>query len=167
MGLHVHSLGELPDKDFRDYYVFLLDYGWEEYIGKSLKDNFDKMAELASKNNAIVIKGISGCHFEDEVLSFYNINGIPGEEILPAILISTINPHLFKERGNICNRGKLINDNLILIPIKLICRNSNDVAVLINKIFNDIEYKKAIKDFEISKIIKKGENNPLVDTLIL
>ena len=75
MGLYIHSIGELPIEAKRRYYLFLLDYSWNEPLGNALKLNFDKMAEMASKNDAIVLKGTQGCHFEDEVLSWSNING--------------------------------------------------------------------------------------------
>ena len=32
MGLYVHSLGEIPTGAERAYYVYLLDYGWEECL---------------------------------------------------------------------------------------------------------------------------------------
>ena len=33
MGLHIHSLGQLPATAERAYYVYLLDYGWHEPLG--------------------------------------------------------------------------------------------------------------------------------------
>ena len=33
MGLHIHSLGQLPATVERAYYVYLLDYGWHEPLG--------------------------------------------------------------------------------------------------------------------------------------
>jgi hypothetical protein len=35
MGLYVHSLAEIPTGAERSYYLYLLDYGWEEPLGKS------------------------------------------------------------------------------------------------------------------------------------
>ena len=96
MGLRIHSLGELPIEAIRGYYVYLLDYGWHEPLGKALKDNFDKMSEMASKNDAVVMQGTDGCEFEDEVLSCHQINGLPSEEILPAILITNTHPRQFQ-----------------------------------------------------------------------
>jgi len=56
MGLMVYSLENIPVSAQRDYFVYLLDYGWQEPINKALSDNFDRMAQLASKNKAVVIK---------------------------------------------------------------------------------------------------------------
>ena len=44
MGLKVHSLEGFPEDKTRDYYVYLLDYGWKEPLGKSLRENFDHAA---------------------------------------------------------------------------------------------------------------------------
>lgn len=49
MGLMVHSLQNIPESKNRDYLIYLLDYGWDEPISKGLRDNFDKMAEIAAK----------------------------------------------------------------------------------------------------------------------
>ena len=40
MGLRIHSLAELPPEAIRGYFVYLLDYGWEEPLGRALRDNF-------------------------------------------------------------------------------------------------------------------------------
>ncbi len=57
MGLKIHSLAELPtDVGHRGYYLYLLDYGCEEPIGRALRDNFDKMADAASRNDAAGIR---------------------------------------------------------------------------------------------------------------
>jgi len=65
MGLKIHSLGELPAEASRGYYVYLLDYGWEEPLGRALRDNFDQMADVASRHDAAVILGL-GNEFNDQ-----------------------------------------------------------------------------------------------------
>ena len=59
----------LPDEAIRRYYVYLLDYGWEEPLGRALRDNFDIMANLASRSDAVVLLGLRGSEFNDEVFS--------------------------------------------------------------------------------------------------
>jgi hypothetical protein len=95
MGLMIHSLGELPANVERDYYVYLLDYGWEEAASDATYTNFARMAEVASKNNAAVFRGTVGHHFADEVLSWRHINGQDADGVLPAILITTKHPRKF------------------------------------------------------------------------
>src|ERR1700678_3505460 len=97
MGLYVHSLGEIPTGTERAYYVYLLDYGWEESLGNAVRANLPKMADLASRSNAVVIHGPRGVHFEDEVLSWHRVNGQDAKDILPAILVSTRHPSTFRE----------------------------------------------------------------------
>lgn len=41
MGLMVHSLEGIPEGHHRDYYIYLLDYGWNEPLGDALKKNFN------------------------------------------------------------------------------------------------------------------------------
>lgn len=37
MGLYVHSLSRLPLGVERNYYLYVLDYGWDEPLGASLR----------------------------------------------------------------------------------------------------------------------------------
>jgi hypothetical protein len=158
MGLMTHSIAEIPIGVQRGYYLYLLDYGWHEPLYEVVQNNFDNMAKLASENDAVIIKGL-GVHFADEVLSWHKINGQNAEDLLPAILITTIHPTSFKE-------GQ-INAPLVIIPLRKVCKNSSEVVGLIEKIFNDIKKKKKISDFEITKELNKGKSNALVDAIIL
>ena len=158
MGLMIHSLGELPLEAQRGYYIYLLDYGWEEPLRDEINRNFIRMAGLASRNNAIVMRGTVGDHFSDEVLSWHQVNGQPGDGLLPAIMITTCHPTNFRE-GN--------QDRLLLIPLRKICKSSEDLVNLIEKIFKDIEDKKALSDFEVASEMKKGKAGAVVDALIL
>lgn len=106
MGLYVHSLERLPADLERDYYIYVLDYGWDEPIGESLRQNFQRMADLAARNKAMVIAGLEPRSFVDQVFSVHvdapqfswqTINGESGETLLPAIMITTIQPLRFKE----------------------------------------------------------------------
>ncbi len=164
MGLMVHSLGELPLEAKRAYYVYLLDYGWHEPLAEAVYKNFDKMSDLASRRKAVVIRGIVGSHFADEVLSWHHVNGQPSEEIHPAILITTIHPQHFKMMDGEFTPS---SDELLLIPLKKTCKNSLEVVSLIEKLFKDIADKKGIQDFEVAKELKKGKEGALVDALIL
>lgn len=84
MGLMIHSLSNIPESASRDYYIYLLDYGWYEPISEILRKNFDEMARKSELNGAVIIKGI-GEHFNNDVFSWHHINGMDGEEILPAV----------------------------------------------------------------------------------
>jgi hypothetical protein len=168
MGLMIHSLGELPLNAKRDYYVYLLDYGWHEPLGDMLLMNFDNMAAEASRNNAALMKGVVGSHFEDEVLSWHSVDGRPGEEILPAILITTRHPDEFRQHGRNWRKERALHaDRLLLIPLREVCKSTTDVADLIAKIFKDIRTKQALADFEVAKTLTKGKKGAVVDALIL
>ena len=165
MGLMIHSLGEIPANAERDYYLYLLDYGWDEPIGNALFSNFNRMADKASRNNSVVLRGTVGHHFSDEVLSWHNVNGLDGEKYLPAILITTKNPNEF--RNVEMKTRQNVDHKLLLIPVRKVCKTSSDVVDLIEKIFRDIETKKSLENFSIAKEMKAGESRSIVDALIL
>ncbi len=167
MGLTIHSLGELPHNVERGFYVYLLDYGWHEPLADALRQNFNQMADLASRNDAVVFKG-TGVHFNDEVLSWHNVNGQEAEDILPAILITTRHPRLFYDANLTKNDTyHITDDKLLLIPLRKVCKNTTDVTTLISKIFHDIKEKKGLRDFDVVKELKSGEKGALKDALIL
>lgn len=168
MGLHVHNLGNLPNTvDGRDYFIYVLDYGWKEPLTDTLIANFTNMARKASESRSMVIAGIDPIHFANDVFSWHSINGENGESILPAIMISTLTPTYFHENNHNQRRAEEIDDKLILIPLRSVCETTDDVIKLINSIFNDIKQKKALTGFEVVKTLKKGHGRRFADALIL
>jgi hypothetical protein len=167
MGLIVHSIALLPKDSKRDYYVYLLDYGWEGSLGNVLSRNFDKLSDLASKNNFVVLKGTPSSHFDNEVLSWHNINGEKGEEILPAILITNVNPHFYHKFANIDDEKNDKSDLMLLIPLRKLCKTEDDVANLINKVIKDLVEKKKLPEFSIAKELKSGISGALISGAIL
>ncbi|MEO1033873.1 MAG: hypothetical protein AAFX55_21000 [Bacteroidota bacterium] len=167
MGLYIQSLENIPPNARRDYFIYLLDYGWTEPLGEALIKNYEKMASLAAENKAVVIRGTRRVHFEDEVLSWHNINGENAEEILPAILITNRHPNKFRERFT-KTTGDIEEDlKLILIPLKKFCNTTTEVVNLIEKVFKDIKEERDLDDFAISKEINKGLGRAIVDSIIL
>ena len=169
MGLKIHSIGEIPNNVERGYYIYILNYyNWNEPLGEVLSANFDKMANLASRNDAVVIQGVEGSEFYSDVLSWEGINGMNPEDVLPAIMITTLHPSYFVQNANSIQKGhNYPKDKLVLIKLAETCPSPQDVVKLINKIFTDIKNKKELKDFEIIKEQKKGKEEALVDSLLL
>ena len=180
MGLYVHSLSRLPLGMERDYYLYVLDYGWYEPLGDALHENFRRMADLAAKNKAVVIAGtdsrafaneISSVHFDNEQFSWSRINGQSGDDILPALMISTIHPKQFHEavpqyQPAITSKG-VADDKIILIPLRVTCKDTSDVMSLIERVFRDIADKKPLAGFAIAKEINAGTKGAISDALIL
>lgn len=165
MGLTIHSLGHLPTYVERAYYVYLLDYGWKEPLAEALEQNFERMSKAAEESDAVVIRGIVKEHFADEVLSWHHVNGrdAESEKLLPAILITTISPHDFKE-----SRLSESEDNrLLLIPLQETCKSSTDVANLIVKIFDDIRNQRELADFEIVREQRRNKVGSYLDCMEL
>ncbi len=180
MGLYVHSLSRLPLGLEREYYLYVLDYGWDEPLGQAINANFRRIAELAAKNQTVVIAGTNPRAFADEVLSVHfdnpqfswsNVNGEDGEEVLPALMISTIHPQKFRTETldyQLPRVGQGVADEkLILIPLKSACKDSTEVFALIERIFRDIAAKKPLEGFAIAKEIKAGRGNAFSDAIIL
>jgi hypothetical protein len=175
MGLMVYSLDSIPVNAGRDYFVYLLDYGWDEPISNALRNNFDEMAKIAAKNRAVIIKGTEAAHFENEVMSWHHINNEDAGGLLPALLITNKHAAYFRDnhKYGYSDRNVLrVEDNddnmkMILVPFKRFCSSSVDAVTLIQKIFTDIESGKDLSDFKIAKQMKKGIGHALVDSLIL
>lgn len=169
MGLKIHSLAEIPDSVSKSYYLYILDYyNWNEPIGNTLRDNFDRIAEFASKNNSVVIQGIAESHFYSELMSWESVNGIDPAELLPALMITTLHPKYFLEGNDKqLKGGKIPSDKLIFLEIGKICESPQDVVKLLEKIFQDIQNKKEIKNFKVKKELKGGIGKVLNDTIIL
>ncbi|NQV70767.1 MAG: hypothetical protein HQ498_12145 [Pseudohongiella sp.] len=167
MGLHIHSLGNVSISDNRDYFVYMLDYGWHEPLAEAMRENFTNMARLASKTNSIVVAGVEPIHFENEVFSFHGINGEDGDKILPALLVTTLHPNYFNKHKHQIRESGEIDDKLLLVPLKECCKTTSDVVSLIHRIFSDIEKKKKLTDFEVSKKLRKSGYKAMFDAVIL
>lgn len=175
MGLMIYSLGDIPREAERDYFIYLLDFGWDEPIRDILIRNYDRMAEIAAGNNAVVIKGIAGAHFQNEVLSWHHINGEYANDLLPALLITNKHPYQFlllEDSIRYKNQDAIIAHNyddmkMILIPFKRVCETDDDVIAIIQNVFNDIRQGKDLANFNIVKSQRKGVGSAIVDALIL
>jgi hypothetical protein len=163
MGLKVNTISEIPDHVAVGYYLYLLDYGWHEPLGQALRENFDRIAEITSRNNAAVIIGL-GTEFNDSVLSWHGINGSEEGEMLPALLITNKPPSFFKS----LEKGWNVNtDHLIIIPLRGTCETSTDVVSLIERILKDIHLGHELKSFQILKEINSGGKGSILDAVIL
>lgn len=169
MGLKINTLAEIPESVSKSYYLYILDYyNWDEPIGNTLRSSFDKIAEFATKNDSVIIQGISESHIHTELMSWESINGIDPKTLLPALMITTIHPKYFFDRDNKqIKREKIPEDNLIFLEIGKICKTPQEVIKLIEKIFKDIQDKKEIKNFTVKKELKSGVGKVLNNTIIL
>lgn len=166
MGLLIDSLEHIPISAHRDYFIYLLDYGWHEPISDALRDNFMNMADKAATNKAVIIRGTSvGFHFENEVMSWHHINNEESDDLLPALLITNAHPVYFRDNNH--KRKDNTDLKLILIPFKRICKSTTEVITIIEKVFKDIEAQMDLNDFKIAKELKKGIGRAIVDSIIL
>lgn len=171
MGLMVHSLDGIPEGNHRDYFIYLLDYGWNEPLSDGLRNNFGNMATLASqKKNAVVIMSPDGgVHFSDEVLSWHSINGDDAEreQLLPAILVTNRHPSEFRKRADRENARTEENLKMILFPLKRHCKDTTEVVTLIQKIFTSIKEGRDLDDFGVIKEKRKGIGGAFANSILL
>lgn len=173
MGLMVHSLEGMPEEHHRDYFIYLLDYGWKEPLSKALKQNFGRMATLASKkkNAVVIMRSEEGIHFSDEVLSWHSINGDDAEknELLPAILITNRHPIEFKRRTESFSGNGAVESNLkmILFPLKKYCSTTSEVVTLIQTIFTKIKNGEDLDDFNIVVEKNRGVGGAIASSLVI
>ncbi len=96
MGLIIYSLVEIPVNVSRSYYFYILDYhNWNEPIGNTLRENYNKLTSFASQNCSVIITGVDGSHMYNEFLSWQTVNGIDTSDLSPAIMITTLHPSCF------------------------------------------------------------------------
>lgn len=171
MGLMVHSLEGIPKEHHRDYFIYLLDYGWQEPLSEIMMKNFGIMASLASKqkNAVVIMKADVGVHFSDEVFSWHSINGedVDKNDLLPAILVTNRHPAAFRDR-NLNQQSEVESDlKMILFPLKKHCKETGDVISLIQRIFNKINNGEDLDNFEVTQENKKGLGKAVIDSIIL
>lgn len=141
---------------------------------------FGGWPDLAAKNQTVVVAGTDPRRFTDEILSvhvddpqfsYQSVNGQAGDDLLPALMITTIHPNKFKETNPgyrfSQNRPAQADDKLILLPLRGVCQNATEVIVLIERIFWDIAAKKPLREFSVAREIRAGQRGAYSDALIL
>jgi hypothetical protein len=171
MGLVVRSLEDLPSTSDRQYYIYLLDYGWHEPLADALIKNFDRIATSVSSHKGVVIRpSFDGIHFADEVLSWHSINGedVENGKLLPAILLTNRHPREFRYfRAETTSDWEKHNFKIVLIPLKKFCKTTTDVVNALISIADDVKVGKNLEKFSVAKEMKSGIGKAIVDGVIL
>lgn len=181
MGLYIHSLTRLPKDIEREYYIYLLDYGWENSFTTKFHQNFAKIADLAAKGNSVVIAGTvprqfldetASIHFDTPVLSWNDVFGIKGEDVLPALMVTTAHPSVFLQNQDRVHLSGMdifgwANEKVILIPIDAHCKTEGDLFGLVERLFRDIYKNKSLSDFEIISEIKRKRHAHSPEIVVL
>ena len=155
MGLKVSTIARLPLDSDREYFVYFLDYGWDDSFSEVMYNNFDNFASGLAGQNGLVIAGLNRQEFADEVLSWHSLNGEPTDELLPAILVSGCHPEEFRRSNEFGrgwsegNEGVRKHDGAILIPLRDVCKSPDDVVPIISSILGSIRNRQKIEEFDI------------------
>ncbi|MGU9981677.1 hypothetical protein ACJ4V0_16700 [Phreatobacter sp. HK31-P] len=170
MGLKVSTIARLPVSTDRDYFIYFLDYGWDEPLTRAMYNNFDQLAEFAANNQSLVIVGLNRTEFANEVLSWHRVNGESAEDLLPAIMITDCDPRLLAEsneqRFGDRHRDKAKPERFLLIPLAEHCKTKTDVAQMFERIKRSIESKTPLSDFEVVREVRRADSG-LSDVLVL
>lgn len=153
MGLAVDSLAEISPDLERRYWVYLLNYGLQSGMVDAIRQNFVEIAQRTSKSKAVLILG-SSRHFDSEVLSWRRVFGLSGDEHLPALLITTKNPHEFASFDWPRDEDQ---HEFVLVPLRALGSTGDDAVAALNSILRDIEERTPLADFAIrDRLAEKG-----------
>jgi hypothetical protein len=171
MGLKVTTISRLPVATDRDYFIYFLDYGWDEPIVQALYANFERLASFAAEHRSLVITGLNRSEFANEVLSWHKVNGEDSADLLPAIMIADCDPRLLSQSNEFAsqgfkNRKGVRPQRFVIIPLRKFCKSATDVITLLEQITADIKAKKPISHFEVNKVLDRT-NEGLADVLVL
>jgi hypothetical protein len=86
------------------------------------------------------------------------------EDLLPAILISTVNPHRFSEIRSIDKDGPFKpRERVVLISLRQQRSSRDETFGLLQKVIADIKARRELREFEVSK----DKKTKFLDALIL
>ena len=163
MGVKITSLAQIPSNVEIPFYIYLLTSQYPFETNKALHEAFDVLSYEAGERDFVVIQGLTR-EFGGEVMNAYSIDGLPVDEVLPAILITTINPHQFEKVRSINKNGPFkANERIVLISLRRNNTRRDDVFHLLQKVVCDIKSGRSLNDFEVAK----DKKTKFLDSLII
>ncbi len=174
MGLKITTITRLPPDTGRDFFIYFLDYGWDNELTDAMYANFDKLAAIASDNRSLLLMGLNRQEFANEVLSWHHINNDPADDLLPAILITDVEPQKLAQGSEpifheTAHRGKRFGshpEKFVLIPLRDFCTTQSDVTNLLNLLARDLVSGRTLSDFEVKRV-KSREDGAAADMIVL
>lgn len=174
MGLKVTTLARLPESTERAFFVYFLDYGWDDELTRAMYENFDVLAEVTAENSSLLIAGLNRTEFANEVLSWHQINNDPADDLLPAIMVTDVEPrrlvgsHDF-DFGPLHRRSisrTAYPEKFVIIPLREVCRTAADVTDLLQTLAADLRSGGPLSGFQIQRAKAKGPR-AAADMLVL
>lgn len=158
------TLRPLPDKTGRDFSIYFLDYGWNDELTRAMYENFDTLPGVSADNRSLLIAGPNRTEFANEVLSWHHVNNDPADELLPAIMVTDVEPRLLAsdisiDVGPIRRRPAsktAYPEKFILLPLRDVSRTAADVTALLQTLASDLRSGRALWGFEIGRVKAKG-----------
>jgi hypothetical protein len=163
MGVKITSLAQIPSDLTIPYFVYLLTSNYPTRVDRGLRRSFEIFAKQAGERDFVAFEGLVG-EFGGEVMNAYSIDGIPVDDILPAILISTVNPHQFMIARSIDRSGPFKEqEKVILISLRQACESEDDVYNLVGQLIRDMKEGRDLSSFAVSKT----KRTQFLDALVL
>ena len=118
---------------------------------------------LADLNNAFAISLVKNVDFANEVLFWHNCLGKDASELCPEILICTLPPQYFLDKGCLLNA----NDEKPWLHLQLgeLCADAADLKTLLKKIVQGIARGAPLSDFEAGCSMEHEKQTVTMGTL--
>ncbi len=163
MGVKITSIAQIPSDVDIPYYVYLLTSQYPFESNMALQEAFDILAREASEHDFVVLQGLTH-EFGGEVMNAYSIDGIPVDDLLAAILISTVNPHQFEQVRSIDTRGPFRRDErVVFISLRQEHPSRDDVFRLVQQVLSDVRAGRDLSDFACVQ----GGRTKFLDSLVI
>lgn len=157
MGLYISKMDTVTIRGQRNFYIYLLDYGWQDSEWEQrFKKHFMKMGDLASETNSVVVASPRGVHFANEVLSWHKFGDIDAKKLLPGILITQTHPNYFQtEQANEDwppphEPDPAGMENLLMVPLSQFPDDEAYFIRTIEELFEDIKAGTALEGLRIA-----------------
>ena len=163
MGVKVTSIAQIPSDLDIAYYIYLLVSRFPYPSSRALERAFDIMAREAGTGDFVALQGTTH-EFGGEVMNAYSVDGIPVDEILPAVLITSVNPHQFEQVRSIDTTGPFQpGERVVLISLRDENITEGYVFKLLEGIIADIRAGKELRNFSCAT----NKKSRFLDALIL
>lgn len=175
MGLKVSTISRLPAPQDRDYFIYFLDYGWDEPLSNAMYANFDRLAAFAADHRSLVIAGLHRQEFANEVLSWHRVNGDDANELLPALMITDADPQtlaatnefaMARTRAAHPGVNEVGLSRFLIVPLRDVCKTPSDVTMIFEKLMRDISARNPISDFQVARTVDRTTEG-LAEMLVL
>ena len=141
MGYIATDLARVPKGDY-DWYIFLLEDGWNDDLRSELSDNFRTLARQVGPS-ALVVQGADPLPFYDQVFYEYALQELQTEtdyHALPALLITDTPPSEIRE-----DRTRVESAKMLLMPLSKRYVRAGSITDILKELVSAIKKPEAFE----------------------